>query len=470
MLYTDIPFDTLHEECGVFGIYGDDLIKPAMATYLGLYALQHRGQESCGIAVSDMGVITSYKEMGLVGEVFNDDILNSLNGQIAIGHIRYSTAGESAVQNAQPLVIGHKKGRIAIAHNGNLTNTDEIREELSQNGAMFHTTIDSEVIAHVIAQERINAPSIEVAVQRAMKRIEGAYSLVVISPTKLVVARDPNGFRPLVLGKKGNAYVVASETCALDAVGAEFVRDIEPGEVVAINSNGVTSFKENCSGKRSICIFEYIYFARPDSVIDGVSVHTSRLKAGQILANQSPVDADLVIGVPDSGLDAAIGYANESGIPYGIGFTRNNYVGRTFIKPTQSERMTSIGIKLNVLRRAVEGKRIIMVDDSIVRGSTSANIIRALKNAGATEVHVRISSPTLHYPCYFGTDIPTRDELTSNHNSVEQLCKLIGADSLNFLSKDSLGEIIDTKEKTYCDACFTGDYPIEIKKGVTEDD
>ncbi len=470
MPYTDIPFDTLHEECGVFGIYGDDAIKPSVATYLGLYALQHRGQESCGIAVSDMGVITTYKDMGLVGEVFNDDVLATLNGQIAIGHIRYSTAGASEVQNAQPLVLGHKNGRIAIAHNGNLTNADEVREELSQNGAMFHTTIDSEVIAHVVAQERINAPSIEIAVQRATKRIKGAYSLAVMSPTKLVLARDPNGFRPLVLGKKGNSYIAASETCALDAVGATFIRDIEPGEIVVINSQGVKSLKSNCSCKKSICIFEYIYFARSDSIIDGIPVHQSRLKAGSLLARQNPVDADMVIGVPDSGLDAAIGYANESGIPYGIGFTRNNYVGRTFIKPTQSERTTSIGIKLNVVKQTVAGKRIIMVDDSIVRGSTSANIVKALKNAGATEVHVRISSPTIHYPCYFGTDIPTREELTSNHNSVDQLCKLIGADSLSFLDKNSLGELINTNEKTYCDACFTGEYPIDIKKGMVEND
>ncbi|MEG1820151.1 MAG: amidophosphoribosyltransferase, partial [Oscillospiraceae bacterium] len=295
-------------------------------------------------------------------------------------------------------------------------------------------------------------------------------SLVVMSPTKLVLARDPNGFRPLVLGKRGNAYVAASETCALDAVGAKFIRDIEPGEIVVINSQGIKSFKENCSGKQNICIFEYIYFARSDSIIDGIPVHSSRLKAGALLARQSPVDADLVIGVPDSGLDAAIGYANESGIQYGIGFTRNNYVGRTFIKPTQSERTTSIGIKLNVIKQTVAGKRIIMIDDSIVRGSTSANIVKALKNAGAKEVHVRISSPTLHYPCYFGTDIPTREELTSNHNSVDQLRKLIGADSLSFLDKNSLGQLINTKEKTYCDACFTGDYPIDIKKGMVEDD
>lgn len=469
MLYTDVPFDTLHEECGVFGIYGDDLIKPAMATYLGLYALQHRGQGSCGIAVSDMGVITSQKGKGLVGEVFNDDVLDSLKGQIAIGHVRYPVSGENVSQNAQPLLIGHRNGRIAIAHNGSLTNADDIRQELSQHGAMFHTTVDSEVIAQVIAQERINSPSIEVAVQRATKRLKGAYSFVVISPTKLIAARDSNGFRPLTLGKKGNSYVVASETCALDSVGADFVRDIEPGEVIAINSKGIKSLKENCSGKRNICMFEYIYFARPDSIIDKIPVHEARLKAGQLLAHQNPVDADLVIGVPDSGLDAAIGYANESGIPYGIGFTRNNYVGRTFIKPNQSERMTSIGIKLNVLKQVVEGKRIIMVDDSIVRGSTSANIIKALKNAGATQVHVRISSPTLHYPCYFGTDIPTREELTSNHNSVEQLCKLIGADSLSFLSKDCLGKLIDTDKKTYCDACFTGDYPIEIGRGTTKD-
>lgn len=462
MSYIDTPFDTLHEECGVFGIYGDDSIKPSLATYLGLYALQHRGQESCGIAVNDMGVITSYKNVGLVGEVFSEETLDKINGQIAIGHVRYSTAGGGEAFNAQPLVVGHKNGRIAIAHNGNLVNADEIRDELSLNGAMFHTSVDSEIIAQVVAQERISAPSIEIAVKRTMSRITGAYSLMVMSPTKLVLARDPNGFRPLVYGKVGNSYVAASETCALEAVGAKIIKDVEPGEIVVINSQGIKSYKDNCKKKKSICIFEYIYFARPDSIIDGVAVHQSRLKAGAILAKQSPVKADLVIGVPDSGLDAAVGYANESGIEYGLGFVRNNYVGRTFIKPTQNERMTSIGIKLNVLNQAVDGKRIIMVDDSIVRGSTSKNIVRALKNAGAKEVHVRISSPTIHYPCYFGTDIPTREELTSNHNSVEELCKLIGADSLDFLSKDSLGQLINTKEKTYCDACFSGVYPIDV--------
>ncbi len=449
----------LHEECGVFGIFGDDVITPSVAVYNGLFALQHRGQESCGIAVSDMGVLNCRKDMGLVDEVFNDENLNSLNGHMAIGHVRYSTTGGSSVENCQPFLVRHSKGRLAIAHNGNLTNAEELRNELAQDGAMFQTTTDSEVIAHIIAKERTACGSMEEAVSNAMGRIKGAYSLLVMSPRKLIAVRDPLGFRPLVIGRVGNSYVAASETCALDAVGAERIRDVKPGEIVVFSSGGMTSIDKNCSGTRKICIFEFIYFARPDSVLDGVEVHASRIKAGKLLAEQYPVDADIVIGVPDSGLDAAIGFSRASGIEYSVGFTRNNYVGRTFIKPEQSQRTESVDIKLNVLAPNVRGKRVVMIDDSIVRGSTSANIIKALKKAGAKEVHVRISSPTIHWPCYFGTDIPTREELTSNHNSVEQLCQLIGADSLGFLERESLCELINTKGKTFCDACFTGMYP-----------
>ncbi len=455
---------TPREECGVFGIFSGGFLPPAEAVYLGLFALQHRGEESCGIAVSNKGVISSYKNMGLVGDVFDEARLASLKGQIAIGHVRYSTTGSSSLENSQPLVFRYIKGRFAIAHNGNMTNAGEIQDELARSGAMFQTTTDSEVIAHVIARERASEPSIEQAVNKAMKSVKGAYSLLLMGPSKLVAARDPYGFRPLVIGKVKDAYVIASETCALDAVHATFIRDVEPGEIITIDATGLRSIKDNCTGKRNICIFEYIYFARPDSTLDGISVHGSRLKAGALLARQRPVAADVVIGVPDSGIDAAIGYARESGIEYALGFLRNKYVGRSFIKPVQSQRSGSIDIKLMPMSQSVKGKRVIVVDDSIVRGSTSANIIRSLKAAGATEVHMRISSPTVHWPCYFGIDIPTRKELTSNHNSVDELCKKIGADSLDFLHAESLCDLVDSKTKVYCDACFTGSYPYDVKR------
>lgn len=455
--------DNLHEECGVFGIYGDDAMAPAAAAYYGLYALQHRGQESCGIAVNDMGVISHHRGMGLVNEVFDDKIIAGLTGQMALGHVRYSTAGSSTAENAQPLVMRYVKGRLAIAHNGNLTNAEDIRTDLSYDGAIFQTTTDSEVIAHLVARERLTAGSIEEAVTRAADKLRGAYSMLIMSPRKLVAARDPLGFRPMCIGCLGNSYVVASETCALDAIGAEFLRDITPGEIVVIDEDGVRSYRKGSNDRTRCCVFEYIYFARPDSVCDGISVHESRLAAGRLLAQQHPVDADLVIGVPDSGIDAAIGYAKESGIPLGTGFVRNNYVGRTFIKPSQKERVASVNIKLNVLKHAVDGKRIIMVDDSIVRGTTSANIVKMLRDAGATQVHVRISAPTVKWPCYFGTDIPTREELTANHHTVAELAEVIGADTLGFLDAAALSCLIGQSpdgDKKICDACFTGDYPI----------
>ena len=465
MSYLFEPPDRPHEECGVFGIFGDgSAVEPAAVTYYGLYALQHRGQESCGIAVNDMGVITYHKDMGLVGEVFNDEILTELQGQFAIGHVRYSTAGDSCAENAQPLVMRYAKGRLAIAHNGNLTNAEDIRSELAKQGAIFQTTIDSEVIAHLISRERIHTENVEQAVSRTMDRIRGAYSLLVMSPRKLIAVRDPMGFRPLCIGKLKNAFIFASESCALDAVGAEFVRDILPGEIVVADANGLRSMKEHCGRKPRSCIFEYIYFARPDSTIDGVRVHDARIKAGELLAQEYPVEADAVVGVPDSGLDAAIGYAKQSKIPYAIGFVRNNYVGRTFIKPKQSERKKSVGIKLNPIRQSVAGKRVVMVDDSIVRGTTCANIVRQLRNAGATEVHVRISAPTIKWPCYFGTDIPTSGELSANKYSVEQMAKQIGADSLGFLNCENLPKLINAKEKCFCDACFSGDYPIPLEE------
>ncbi|NCB99902.1 MAG: amidophosphoribosyltransferase [Clostridia bacterium] len=450
--------EEIHEECGVFGAYntkGEDI---ASWVYYGLFSLQHRGQESCGIAVSENRDIRYYKDMGLVNEVFTPENLDKVHGDIAIGHVRYSTAGGSVRANAQPLVTKYVKGQLAIAHNGNLVNAVDLREELEKNGAIFQTTIDSEVIAYLVAKERVTSPSVEVAVEKAMGHIKGAYSLLVMSPRKIIAARDPYGFKPLCIGKQGDTWVVASETCALDTVGAEFVRDVEPGEIVVINEEGLTSNRKYCTEKSSRCIFEYIYFARPDSVIDGVSVFNSRIMAGRILAQSHPVEADLVVGVPESGNDAAMGYALESGIPYGRAFVKNNYVGRTFIKPKQSLREQSVKIKLNVLKDAVKGKRIIMIDDSIVRGTTSGNIVQMLKNAGATEVHVRISSPPFKFPCYFGTDIPTSDQLIANHHTVKEIGELMGADSLGYLDLERMSEMVDGL--TYCQACFNGDYPI----------
>lgn len=459
--------DELHEECGVFGIYDLDGKDIASSIYYGLFALQHRGQESCGIAVSDTngpkGRVQSVKGMGLVNEVFTTEGLEGLHGNIGVGHVRYSTAGASNIANTQPLVLNYVKGTLALAHNGNLVNAPELRKELEYTGAIFQTTIDSEVIAYHIARQRLNTPSVEEAVKNAMQKIKGAYSLIVMSPRKLIGARDPFGFRPLCIGKRDNSYVLASETCALDAVDAEFIRDVEPGEVVTITSEGIQSDRSLCQTKKARCIFEYIYFARPDSHIDSVSVYNSRIMAGRILAQEHPVEADLVVGVPDSGNVAAMGFALETGIPYGTAFVKNSYVGRTFIKPKQSMRESSVRIKLNVLTEAVKGKRVVMIDDSIVRGTTSARIVGMLKAAGAKEVHVRISSPPFLYPCYFGTDVPSDDQLIAHNNTVEQICQIIGADSLGYLSVKRLNELIGGNEG-YCDACFTGNYPVEPPK------
>ena len=456
--------DELHEECGVFGVYDFDGNDVASTIYYGLFALQHRGQESCGIAVSDTegpkGKVLSHKDMGLVNEVFNPEKLEKLNGNIGVGHVRYSTAGSSIRENAQPLVLNYVKGTLGMAHNGNLLNAVELREELSYTGAIFQTTIDSEVIAYLIARERLNVPTVEDAVLNAMKKIKGAYSLIVMSPRKLIGARDPFGFKPLCIGKRDNAYFLSSETCALDTVGAEFVRDVEPGEVVTITKDGIKSDKTLCQKNTARCIFEYIYFARPDSKIDGMGVYESRINAGKILAKTHPVEADLVVGVPESGNPAALGFAMESGIPYGNAFIKNNYVGRTFIKPKQAQRESSVKVKLNVLKEAVAGKRVVMIDDSIVRGTTSARIVNLLKAAGAKEVHVRISSPPFLHPCYFGTDIPSEDQLIASGHSVDEICKLIGADSLGYLEVDKLSEMI-CGGTGFCDACFTGNYPIE---------
>lgn len=465
--FNDDISDEIHEECGVFGIYDFDGYDVATSIYYGLFALQHRGQESCGIAVSDtngpMGRVKSHKGMGLVNEVFTPGSLDGLKGNIGVGHVRYSTAGASTMENTQPLVLNYVKGTLALAHNGNLLNTNELKDELAYTGAIFQTTIDSEVIAYLIARERLTTGSVEEAVKNAMLKLSGAYSLVIMSPRKLIGARDPFGFRPLCIGKRGNAYVLASESSALDAVDAEFVRDVLPGEVVMINESGIHSDVSMAQPKVAKCIFEYIYFARPDSCLDSVSVYNSRIMAGRILAQTYPVEADIVVGVPDSGNAAAMGYSFESGIQYATAFVKNSYVGRTFIKPKQSMRESSVRIKLNVLKDVVKGKRIIMIDDSMVRGTTSGRIVRMLKNAGATEVHVRISSPPFLFPCYFGTDIPSDDQLIAHNNTMEKICDMIGADSLAYLSVDRLSELING-DKGYCDACFTGNYPIAPPK------
>lgn len=456
--------DGLHEECGVFGAYdltGGDV---ASTIYYGLFALQHRGQESCGIAVSDTegpkGKVLSAKGMGLVNEVFDAEKLAKLSGNIGVGHVRYSTAGASNAQNVQPLVLNYVKGILMLAHNGNLVNAPELRRELEYTGAIFQTTIDTEMIAYHIARERLKTGTVEDAVKNAMKKLKGAYSLVISSPRKLIGARDPFGFRPLVIGKRESTYILASETCALDAVGAEFVRDVKPGEIVKLDKDGITSDESLCTMKPARCIFEYIYFARPDSYVDGVSVYNSRIMAGKILAQMHPAKADIVIGVPDSGNAAAMGFALETGIPYGVGFVKNSYVGRTFIKPKQSSRESSVNIKLNALKEVVGGKRVVMVDDSIVRGTTSGHIVKMLKDAGATEVHVRISSPPFLYPCYFGTDVPSCDQLIAHEHTIEQICELIGANSLGYLDGKRLPELIKG-DTGYCDACFSGNYPVE---------
>ncbi|MGN0240258.1 MAG: amidophosphoribosyltransferase [Candidatus Weimeria sp.] len=458
--------DRLHEECGVFGIYDMDGEDVAGTIYYGLFALQHRGQESAGIAVSDTNGpknnVSVIKDMGLVNEVFSKENLSTLHGDIGVGHVRYSTAGESTRENAQPMVINYVKGTLGLAHNGNLINANELRQYLSETGAIFQSTIDTEPIAYLIARERLNTATVEAAVNKACEKLKGAFSLVVMSPRKLIAARDPHGFKPLVIGKRGKSYIFTSETAALDTIGAEFVRDVRPGETVWVTPDGELHSDMSRAipeEKQARCIFEYIYFARLDSYIDGRSVYDARIKAGRFLAQDSPVDADLVVGVPESGNAAAMGYSLESGIPYGTAFVKNSYVGRTFIKPGQKSRESSVRVKLNVLREAVKGKRVIMIDDSIVRGTTSDRIVGMLKEAGAAEVHVRISSPPFLWPCYFGTDIPVREQLIAYNHSVEEIRRIIGADTLAYLSIDRLREMVDGL--SICDGCFTGSYPVK---------
>lgn len=451
---------SIHEECGVFGIY-DPAGDCARTTYYGLYSLQHRGQEACGIATINDRELSYHKDLGLVGDVFHQDVLDRLGGTMAVGHVRYSTTGGVRRENAQPLTLKYVKGTLAVAHNGNLVNTPELRTSFEYRGAIFQTTTDSELIAYAIAQERLRCGSAEEAVCQAVKGLRGAFSLIVMSARKLIAARDPWGFRPLCMGRRGQAVVFASESCALDAVGAAFEREIDPGEIVVVEDGQVRSIRENCAGATShMCIFEYIYFARPDSVICGQSVHEARLEAGRILAREHPVDADVVIGVPDSGLDAAMGYAEESGIPYGQGFVKNRYIGRTFITPDQQSREQAVRIKLGALRSTVEGRRVVMIDDSIVRGATSRQIISLLREAGAKEVHFWVSAPPFIAPCYFGTDIPDKKDLIACHHTVEEIRRLVGADTLGFLSVDALERIAPSAACGFCKGCFTEEYPV----------
>lgn len=463
-----LPERHLHEECGVFGVYCREAGDVASLAYYALYSLQHRGQESCGIVVNDDGVFTSYRDVGLVGDVFTPERILSLGqGNIGVGHVRYGTTGNDNKRNVQPILVNHHKGRMALAHNGNLTNANELRSELESRGSIFQTTSDTEVIAYIIVQERLKQPSIEEAVYAAMDRIEGAYSLVLSSPSKLIAARDPRGFRPLCMGElKDGSVVFVSESCALDAIGAKFVRDIQPGEIVVVDKNGVRSDTRRCNtAPRNLCVFEFIYFARPDSVIDGSSVQVARQRAGAFLALDHPVQADVVIGVPDSGLDAALGYSRQSGIPYAMGFIKNKYIGRTFISPTQALRESEVNIKLNPIRTAVEGKRVVLVDDSIVRGTTSKRIVNLLRAAGAKEVHMRISAPPFIAACYYGTDIDDPSKLIANNHSVDEIAALIGADSLGYLSLADVEKLADQTAPGFCTACFSGKYATGIPTG-----
>ena len=460
----------IHEECGVFGVMSTKRENVAGIAYYGLYALQHRGQESCGIVVNDDGVFSSYKDLGLVSEVFSKDTLAHLSaGNMAVGHVRYGTTGGTTRNNCQPIEVNHQKGKMALAHNGNLSNALELRDKLELSGAIFHTTSDTETIAYVVTRERLVTPSIEEAVSKAMYSLEGAYSLILMSATKMIAARDPYGFRPLCYGQMSDgAYVIASESCALTAVGAEFVRDVLPGEILVFSESGVESRKEHCDKqKRKTCIFEYIYFARPDSVIDGVSVSKSRVRAGEILAENYPADADIVIGVPDSGLEAALGFSRASGIPYGIGLIKNKYIGRTFISPEQNERMDQVRIKLSPVKNVIEGKRVVLIDDSIVRGTTSKRIVKLLREAGAKEIHMRISAPPFLHPCYYGTDIDSEENLIACHHSMEEIAEIIGVDSLGYLPLENLNQLVESED--YCAACFNGVYPTTIPTDLRKD-
>ena len=461
-------FAEIHEECGVFGITTGvyDRVDVREEVRYALYALQHRGQESCGISVNDHGVISTVKGVGLVPEVLTNEALEKLPmGQMAIGHNRYGSADSGDVMNAQPLYIRHAKGTMSMAFNGQLINAVEIRRELQQQGIIFHTSSDAEVIAYTIAKERLTSHSTEEAVRRAMEKLEGAISMVVMSPRKLIAARDKHGFRPMVIGQlPGGGYIFASETCALEVVGAKFVRDVRPGEIVQVENNILTVYQEGTEKPTGLCIFEYVYFARPDSVVEGQSVHHSRKLAGALVSKVKPVDADVVIGSPDSGLEAAMGYAEASGIPYGVGLMKNRYIGRTFIQPTQKERENSVKIKLNAIERTVRGKRVILVDDSIVRGTTSKRVVKILREAGATEVHMRVASPPYTNKCYFGTDNTEKRNLIAARTNVEGIREELGLDSIAFLPLEDMLKVAPDANCGFCIGCFTGEYPVDITK------
>ena len=454
--------DKMEEECGVFGIYSKEVNEVAQITYYGLYALQHRGQESAGISVSNFGEIVTYKGMGLTADVFTPETLNNLVGNAAIGHVRYSTTGASKLENAQPLESRYKLGQIAVAHNGNLTNAKIIRELLEDAGSTFNTSIDSEVIIKMIARKANG--NVEDAIRSTVGAIKGAYALVILAGNKLVGVRDPYGIRPLCLGINENGdYILASESCAIDAVGGTLIRDVLPGEMVIIDENGVKSVKYSENNKKAPCSFEHIYFARPDSVIDGLNVYESRVEAGRLLAKQMKVEADVVIGVPDSGIPAAIGFAEASGIPYAIGLVKNKYIGRTFIAPTQKERENMVFVKLNAIRSDLNGKRVVVIDDSIVRGTTSRRLVQILRRAGAKEVHFRVSSPPVKFPCHLGIDTPSKGELISSEHDVSEICKEIGADSLAFISLEGMINALrecNFHSDGFCKGCFTGEYPV----------
>lgn len=465
-LSLDFEEDKFKDECGVFGVFSTEEIDVASITYYGLYALQHRGQESAGIVVSDGNELSIFKNMGLVSDVFNEKVLKDLKGSSAIGHVRYSTTGSSNVSNAQPIMGQYKLGSIAIAHNGNLVNADVIRDLLEDGGCVFQTSIDSEVILNLIA--RGVKRGIEKAVVDSIQAIKGSYAIVILTQDKLIGVRDPNGIRPLCIGKLNNSYILSSESCALDSVGAEFVRDVQPGEIVIIDKDGIKSVNFSEKTKCETCAFEYIYFARPDSTIDGINVYNSRVRTGQMLYEECPAEADIVIGVPDSGIAAAVGYAEASGIPYGIGFIKNKYVGRTFITPSQEMRERAVSVKLNPLRVNVEGKKVVIVDDSIVRGTTSRRLVESLRKAGAREVHFRVSSPVVKYPCYFGIDTPYRSELIGSNASVEEIREEIGADSLGYVSMNGLLNSLGI-DKGFCLGCFNGIYPVSAPMEISKE-
>lgn len=458
-------FDKLHEECGVFGIFGHP--EAANLTYLGLYALQHRGQESCGIVSSDGVQLKAHLGMGLVADVFKqDDIFNKLPGSSAIGHVRYSTAGGNDMKNCQPIMVDYSRGSIAVAHNGNLVNAPEVRNALEKSGSIFSTTADTETIIHLIA--RAQSDSLVERVCESLQQVKGAYSLAFLTETRMIAVRDPSGFRPLSLAKLDGAFVVASESCAFDLIEAEYIREIEPGEMVVVDKKGMKSyfpFKEKV--RNTPCIFEYIYFARPDSRIFNRMVYPVRKEFGRQLARQYPVEADLVIAVPDSGMPAAMGFAEEAGLPFELGLIRNHYVGRTFIEPQQSIRHFGVKLKLNPVREILEGKRVVVVDDSIVRGTTSRKIVKMIRNAGAKEVHVRISSPPTSYPCFYGIDTPSRKELISASHSIEEIARYITADTLCYLNIEGLHEALRQSgdhKVDFCDACFSGEYPVKFPR------